>query len=321
MLRSMWPAFVVAGLLGGCVQAFCTRRDRRRLKPHGRFVSGLHVCEAGTGSAIVFEAGLAATSVNWSLVQRTLATRARTVSYDRAGLGWSASADGSRSLRRWSDDLHRLIRALNLPRPLTLVGHSFGTFIIRAYASRFPEDVAALVFLDPVMPDEFHPLTWRMRVRLWRAAFFTEITRACAAVGLVRVGLWGLLRRGGGNPGPLLGLSATCRRIARELAKLPPEEMPALRAHWSEPRFFGELAATIRAIPACAAEAAGYPLPMDTPLLVFSGGHQSQTSLAAHAAIATKQVVVEKSAHWIHLNHPELVADAISAFVHEPSNP
>jgi pimeloyl-ACP methyl ester carboxylesterase len=179
------------------------------------------------------------------------------------------------------------------------------------YASRFPQDVAALVFLDPVMPGEFSPLTWRMRMRLWRAALFTEITWACAVIGLVRLGLWGLLRRGGGNPGPLLGLSATCRRIATELAKLPAEDLPALRAHWSEPRFFRELAASIRAMPACAAEAASHPLPPGIPLLILSGGHQSPQSLAAHAALATKQIVVEGSAHWIHLDRPAVVADAI----------
>jgi pimeloyl-ACP methyl ester carboxylesterase len=321
MRVSMWGVLTVGGLLlGAGAQAFCVTRDRRRLRPPGRTASGLHVREAGTGSrVVVFEAGLAATSVNWSRVQQALGAQTRSVSYDRAGLGWSAPVDAPRSLQRWSDDLHRLIHALDLPRPLTLVGHSFGTFIIRVYASRFPQDVAALVFLDPVMPDEFSPLTWRMRVRLWRAAFFTEVTRACAFVGLVRLGLWGLLRRGEGNPGPLLGLSTTCRRIARELAKLPSEELPALRAHWSEPRFFRELAASIRAMPACAAEAAGHPVPSDIPLVVFSGGHQSPQSLAAHAAMSTRQIVVEGSAHWIHLDRPEFVADTILSLI--PWNP
>jgi len=299
-------------LLGVLAQAVCARRDRRRLAPVGRLVGGLHVVQAGAaGPVVVFEAGLAATSLNWCLVQSALSATARSCSYDRAGLGWSVPGSADRSLRRWTDDLHRLIQALDLPRPLILAGHSFGSYIVRVYASRFPDDVAALVLLDPVVPGQFSPLTRRARVRLWRAAFFTDITRACAVVGLVRLGLWGLLRRGGGNPGPLLGLSATCRRIASELAKLPPDVLPAVRAHWSEPRFFRELAASIRAMPWCAAEAARHPIPSGIPVVVFSGGHQSAASLAAHAAMATRHIVVEGSAHWIHLDRPELVADAI----------
>ena len=69
--------------------------------------------------------------------------------------GWSRPVHGKRSLRRITDDLHTVIHALALPRPVVLVGHSFGTFVVRVYADRFPDDVAALVLIDPVMPDEF----------------------------------------------------------------------------------------------------------------------------------------------------------------------
>jgi pimeloyl-ACP methyl ester carboxylesterase len=112
-------------------------------------------------------------------------------------------------------------------------------------------------------------------------------------------------------------LSRTCRRIAGELAKLPPGLLPGLRAHWSDPRFFRELAASIRAMPACAAEAAGHPLTPRMPVLVFSGGHQPPHTLAAHAAGATRHVVVDSSAHWIHLDRPALIADAILALARD----
>lgn len=310
---TMWAVGIVVCLvLAAGLQAWLTRRDRKRLAPPGRLVEGFHVCERGTtGPVVVLEAGIAATAANWSLVQSALAGSVRTCSYDRAGLGWSAPEPGTHSLQRWTDDLHRLIHALDLPRPLILAGHSFGTWIVRVYASRFPEDVSGLVLIDPVIPEEFSAPAGRVRWRLWRATFFAELTGACAAVGLVRLGLWGLLRRGPGNPGPLLGLSGTCRRIASELAKLPTGALPGLRAHWSEPRFFRGLAASIAAMPACAAEAARHPIPAGLSVVVFSGGHQSPPSLQAHAALATSHVVVDGSAHWIHLDRPDLVAGAI----------
>src|SRR5688500_8885890 len=113
----MWvivPALVLA--LGAVAQALCARADRRRFFPPGRMVEGLHAREVGTsGPPVVFEAGLAATSVNWLPVQHALAGQARTVSYDRAGLGWSQPVASAPSLRRMTDDLHRLIRTLDLP--------------------------------------------------------------------------------------------------------------------------------------------------------------------------------------------------------------
>ena len=143
----MWVTIpVLALMLGAAVQALCARADRRRFAPPGRMVDGLHVYAMGAGGRpVVFEAGLAATSLNWRPVQHALAAQARTVSYDRAGLGWSARATGAPSLNRMTDDLHRLIRALDLPRPLVLVGHSFGTWVVRVYAHRYPDDVGVNV--------------------------------------------------------------------------------------------------------------------------------------------------------------------------------
>ena len=310
----MWLAPVALAVLAaaGILQAVRVRRDRRRFPPIGRLIAGLHVYHVGgRGPAVVFEAGLAATCLNWSRVQSELAACAQTFSYDRAGLGWSPPVRGERSLRRWTDDLHRLIHALNLPRPVVLVGHSFGTYVVRVYANRFPDEVSALVLVDPVTPEEFGAPAWRTRMKLWRVEGFSYVAAAFAACGVARLGLWALFRRGNGNPGPVLGLHGTARRIASEAAKLPGEAIPPLRARWSEAGFYRELAASVRSLPACAREASRRPVPPGIPVIVLSGAHQSAEALAAHEALATRHVVVQESAHWLHLDRPALVAEAI----------
>jgi pimeloyl-ACP methyl ester carboxylesterase len=319
----MWIVALIASVAAGIVtQAVCVRRDRRRFPPPGRLVGGLHVRQVGNrGPVVVFEAGIAATCLNWSRVQSELTTRAQTFSYDRAGLGWSPPVRGDRSLRRLTDDLHRLIHSLDLAGPMVLTGHSFGTFVVRVYAHRFPEDVSALVLVDPVTPEEFSPSALRTRVRLWRACLLSYVAAALAACGLVRLGLWGLLRRGGGNPGPVLGRHPTMRRMAVEVAKLPRDLVPALAARWSEPRFFRELAGSIASLPSCAVEAARQPIPPGLPVVVLSGSHQTPEHLAAHEALATRHVVVQGSAHWIHLDQPALVADAVMSSVRLQPDP
>jgi pimeloyl-ACP methyl ester carboxylesterase len=46
-------------------------------------------------------------------------------------------------------DLHALLNAAKEPRPYVLVGHSWGGLIARLFASRYPDEVAGLVLVDP----------------------------------------------------------------------------------------------------------------------------------------------------------------------------
>ena len=256
---------------------------------------------------------MAASSVGWSTVQGVLGADMQTVSYDRPGLGWSPRrpATESTSLLAITDRLRSLVMALALPRPFVLVAHSFGAYIATVYAHRFPQDIVGIVLVDPITPAEWmHPRAkeeWRRR----RAVWLSHTARGVAAVGLIRLGLWGLLRRGHGNPGPVLGLSETLRRIAAEVGKLPSASARALRARWNEPSFFRTMAESIGALPQCAADASAQPIPAGMPVTILSSGDHSPDQIAEHAAIATQHVIVAGSTHFIHFGQPEVVCAAI----------
>ena len=104
----------------------------------------------GTGErTVLFDAGGSDWSVIWALVQPRVAGHARACAYDRAGLGYSDPAGGVRSPIAIVEDLHALVKAAGLKRPLVLVGHSLGGFNVKLYAALYPEDVAGLVLVDP----------------------------------------------------------------------------------------------------------------------------------------------------------------------------
>jgi hypothetical protein len=86
---------------GAVYQAIETWRDCRRLSPPGRLVQlnerRMHIHVTGEGTpTVVFESGMAASSLSWTLVQPQVAQFSRAVSYDRAGHGWSDSAKSHR---------------------------------------------------------------------------------------------------------------------------------------------------------------------------------------------------------------------------------
>lgn len=122
--------------------------------PQGRKVDigryRLHLSEAGSGApAVVFESGLGEELATWKDVQPAVARFARTVSYDRAGIGQSEPASQPRTISAMAADLHSLLQAAKIPPPYVLVGHSLGGTIVQVFAHSYPTDVAGLVLVDP----------------------------------------------------------------------------------------------------------------------------------------------------------------------------
>lgn len=109
---------------------------------------------SGSGSpTVLLEIGQGMTSMSWRKVQPLLAVHSRVCSYDRAGLGFSDAGPLPRTAQAAVDDLHALVRAAPIQTPLVLVGHSMGGSIVRLYAAAHPNEVAALVLVDPVVAD------------------------------------------------------------------------------------------------------------------------------------------------------------------------
>jgi len=119
----------------------------------------LHLVCVGKGSpVVVLETGLGDEYLGWDPAIRQATPLHTTVcGYDRYGLG---SSDGSRTFRPFRTvaqdvtDLHALLRSAKLKGPYVFVDHSMGGLIDRAYAKRYPKDVAGMVLLDTA-PDDW----------------------------------------------------------------------------------------------------------------------------------------------------------------------
>ncbi|HLK07699.1 MAG TPA: alpha/beta hydrolase [Candidatus Angelobacter sp.] len=313
-------------LLQIAAQLLCLWLDGRKFRAPGALVKiknrTVHVHQLGAGNPpILLEAGIAASSLNWSILQPQLAEFAATYSYDRAGFGWSTPSKRQCTLQKMSDDLHAIVAALKIATPYVLVGHSFGAFVLRAYAQRFPEELAGIILVDPLTPEEWITPDRSQRWQLWRGVWFSRAGAALGSIGVVRFCLWLLLQRGNSAvPRRVLGMfggraSETGLRIVGELAKLPPETVRLIRERWSHGRFFLTMSRYIQALPKNSAEASRFQIPAHIPVTVISGAHQPPVRLAEHQAIAAhslrgKHLIAEKGAHWVHLDQPELIVEA-----------
>jgi pimeloyl-ACP methyl ester carboxylesterase len=324
--------FLCLLLVQVALQLLCLWLDGRKFRAPGTLVKlpgrTVHVQQLGAGApAIVLEAGIAASSLNWSVLQPQLAALTSTYSYDRAGLGWSTSTSRGCSLLRMVEELYQWLHALHVPRPYVLAGHSYAAYILRVFARRFPDELAGMIMIDPLTPEEWIKPHRMQRWQIRRAVWFSRAGAVLGSLGVLRFCLW-LLQRGN-NAVPRRVVSAfgpqaksTVERILGELAKLPPQTVRLIRERWGHPKFFLIMARYIQTLPVCAAEAAGYEIPAQIPVTVISGAHQPPVRMAEHKALAAhslqgRHIFAARSAHWIHLDEPALIVQAYRAMVAE----
>lgn len=118
----------------------------------------VHWLQAGPpdGVPVVLVHGNLSTSRFLEHVPGGAPERFRFVVPDMRGFGRSEPLpiDATRGLRDWSDDLHALVTALRIDRPVHLLGWSTGGAAIAHYALEHGP-VASLTFVDPVSPYGF----------------------------------------------------------------------------------------------------------------------------------------------------------------------
>jgi pimeloyl-ACP methyl ester carboxylesterase len=313
-------------LAGAVYQAIGSALDARRYPPPGRLVPvnghRLHIWCLGDGPSVIFEAPLGGSCLGWALVQPEVAKFARACAYDRAGFGWSDSGPMPRTAQRITDELHTLLEKARIPRPYVFVSHSYGGFVLRLYATQHPEEVAGLVIVDPPSIEEWLAMNAERRRRVIYGpilarygAWVTRLGVARFAGWLVTSGALGAARATGTVvSGGLLGREPD--RLLAPAGKLPAELRPVLRALWAQPKFFTAVGSQIKTVPESAAQVAASGNLGDVPLIVLSAGNLRPERLRENEALAGissrgKHIVVHDSGHFIQLEQPQVVIDAI----------
>jgi pimeloyl-ACP methyl ester carboxylesterase len=122
---------------------------------HLHVVQGLRVhlhCLGSGQPTVVIDAGIGASSIEWSPILEGLADTTRVCAWDRPGYGWSDPGPSPRTTPQVAGELLELLKTSATEGPWVLVGHSFGGFTARYLAARHPEQVAALVLVESSTP-------------------------------------------------------------------------------------------------------------------------------------------------------------------------
>jgi pimeloyl-ACP methyl ester carboxylesterase len=172
-------AALLASAVGGGYETYRESIDRDRFAMPGRLVDvgghKLHIQCTGTGTpTVVLEPGLGEPSTSMAWIAPKVAATTRVCVYDRAGRGWSQSAGRPQDGVQVASDLHTLLERAGEHGPYVLAGHSAGGIYVLNFVHLFPQQVAGLVLLDSMHPEQYS------RIPSWPA--FYEMFRRVSAV-------------------------------------------------------------------------------------------------------------------------------------------
>jgi pimeloyl-ACP methyl ester carboxylesterase len=283
-------------------------RDRRFNPMPGKRVDvggyKMHIDCVGQGSpTVVFDSGLADPYIIWYKEQPEIAKFTAACSYDRAGVGYSDTSPRPRTSKVIAEELHALLHAAGIAPPYVLVGHSMGGYDVRLYASLYHTEVAGMVLVDASHPDQENRFPRELKdiEGSWtREVKFFEYTMP-----------FGIPRMLGVCEGSAARRAAECNfHTAREnLAELKAFSESAAEAAATGP--FGDMPLIVLSHDPDQPQP---DLPAGLAKPVDDAWAKMQAELA-HLSTRGTQLTVKGSSHYIQLDRPDAVIDAVRSVV------
>jgi pimeloyl-ACP methyl ester carboxylesterase len=263
------------------------------------------------------EAGLGDATTIWAKVWPEVAKTTSVCIYDRAGLGWSDLSPKPRTAKIIVEELYTLLSKAEIPGPYILVGHSIGGVYMRLFAHTYPDKVAGMVLVDSSHEEQMlrapEAFVTFEKTYLRKMIGQMELFKPLAAIGLFalfpsRVPADDLMPEGAKkayramaakDTGFLNTVIAETKAIDTSLAQVREAQLK-----------------TVGNIPLIVLSRGQGVLPPNAGLTEdvikrFDDGWQQMQQEMAEMSSRGKRMVAKKSGHYIHLQQPQLVIDAI----------
>jgi len=258
-------------------------------------------CRGSGSPTVILESGYRDDSDNWSTplepgkntVFPQIAKFTRVCAYDRPGtfldadhLGRSTPVAMPRTARDVVSDLHALLQTAHVPGPYVLAAHSLGGIFARLYASTYPNEVVGMVLVDATsekIRSAFTPEQWKLIV---------DISFTKPPPGFEK-----------NKDIETIDLNASFDQIEKAVTAQPLRPIPLFVLTAGQPVDFSSL----------------QQLPADFSAAYNKAWHTGQDALATLAPNA-KHIIVTKSGHYIQVQEPQLVIDAIKQVVEAVRN-
>jgi pimeloyl-ACP methyl ester carboxylesterase len=274
------------------------------------------LCRGEGSPTVILDAGLAGCSLDWTLVQHTVATFTRVCAIDRPGYGWSAPRAGERSSGVIVREIEDLLLAAQVPGPYVVVGHSFGGLTMRLFATRNRESVRGLVLVDASHSEGLERLPqayWdaiRRQLRLARWIAPTGVLHLADALGLIpETRLYARL------PGPM-SIAARRHFCRARTIRTTLHELDALAVSQRQVAAAGDLGdLPVVILTSSLTLHPDRDLPREVSITEMRQAWRVLQTELLRLSSKSRQVTVDQSGHYIAIERPQAVIQAIGETV------
>ena len=295
-------------LAGSLYQSLSERRDLHAHPIPGQLVDvgpyEMHIYCIGSGSpAVILDSGMGDTYVSWQKVQPQIARFTQVCSYDRAGIGFSYYTRHPSTSKDFAQELHILLHNAGVPPPYVLVGHSMGGFDVRLFATLYRSEAAGMVLVDSSHPQQqkrLPPAINDLDATWLREQEFFEFTMP---FGIPR--LMGFC----GKDAAVRAVDCNFHSVRENVA-----ELKAVSESAAQTAATGSLGDMPLVVLSHDPDTPQLDLPEDLVKPANDAWQQMQEELT-RLSTRGRQIIAKNSGHYIQLDRPDLVVEAVRSVV------
>lgn len=142
-------------LIGSLLHSIYFKRKLKKIKPYGELIdvadSKMHVYSMGNGEKIIVllpGQGVSLPSADFAPLMRKLSKKYTVVCVEYFGVGFSGETAKPRTIENYVEEIRTVLSKAGFKGPYVLMPHSISSIYSEYYASKYPEEVEAIISLD-----------------------------------------------------------------------------------------------------------------------------------------------------------------------------
>ena len=162
VLKNILLAMAILFVIWAIVSNVATAYEQKKYPAIGQLVevdgNNMHIYTKGNGDhTIVLLSGLgtAAPVLDFEPFINEMSKKNKVVVVELFGYGWSDRTEKERTVENIVEEIRIALHKANVEGPYTLMPHSISGIYSMYYANKYPEEVEAIIGIDPTLPKQF----------------------------------------------------------------------------------------------------------------------------------------------------------------------